>query len=166
MNQQGQSGDSTAAQPHYVGFWARFLAFLVDSIWVTIIVGLVLVAIYGPEHFQFTFDIPQGPEGLLMRSERTGGTGSLLIELALMALAFILFWIYRSATPGKMIVSAIIADADTLGKPSPGQLVGRYFGYYLSTLVFGLGFVWIAFDKRKQGWHDKLAGTVVIRKPR
>ncbi|MGR3985112.1 MAG: RDD family protein, partial [Gammaproteobacteria bacterium] len=33
-------------------------------------------------------------------------------------------------------------------------------------LFFGLGLLWVAFDKRKQGWHDKLAGTVVIKRPR
>ena len=32
----------------------------------------------------------------------------------------------------------------------------------ISGALFNLGFIWIAFDKRKQGWHDKIAGTVVI----
>jgi uncharacterized RDD family membrane protein YckC len=45
-------------------------------------------------------------------------------------------------------------------------LVGRYLGYFVSTIPFGLGLFWIGWDKRKQGWHDKLAGTVVIRAPR
>ena len=88
-----------------------------------------------------------------------------VIQFLLGAAAIILFWVYRSTTPGKMIVSAIIVDAETLRRPSSGQLIGRYFGYYLSMLGLGLGFVWIAFDERKQGWHDKLAGTVVVRKP-
>ena len=38
-------------------------------------------------------------------------------------------------------------------------MVGRYFAYYLSTIVFLLGFIWVGFDARKQGWHDKLAGN-------
>jgi len=63
-----------------------------------------------------------------------------------------------------MIVRAKIVDARTGGKPSTGQLIGRYFGYYLSMIPLFLGFIWVAFDKRKQGWHDKLAGTVVIRR--
>jgi uncharacterized RDD family membrane protein YckC len=57
-----------------------------------------------------------------------------------------------------------IVDADTLGKPATGRLVLRYLGYYLSTIVLLLGFIWIAFDSRKQGLHDKIANTVVIRK--
>jgi uncharacterized RDD family membrane protein YckC len=44
--------------------------------------------------------------------------------------------------------------------------VGRYFAYFVSTIPFCLGFLWVAFDKRKQGWHDKLAHTVVVRAAR
>ena len=63
------------------------------------------------------------------------------------------------------MTSAIIVDAKTFGRPSNRQLIGRYLGYYVSILPLGFGFLWIAFDKRKQAWHDKLAGTVVVRKP-
>jgi uncharacterized RDD family membrane protein YckC len=45
------------------------------------------------------------------------------------------------------------------------QALLRYLGYFLSILPLGLGFLWIAWDARKQGWHDKLAGTVVIATP-
>jgi len=48
------------------------------------------------------------------------------------------------------------------GQPSTGKLIGRYFAYLVSIIPIFLGFLWIAVDKRKQGWHDKLAGTVVI----
>jgi uncharacterized RDD family membrane protein YckC len=65
-----------------------------------------------------------------------------------------------------MVVRAEIVDADTLGVPTRAKFVARYLGYYVSTLVIGLGFLWIAFDARKQGWHDKIAGTVVIRRSR
>ncbi len=79
------------------------------------------------------------------------------------AIAIIIFWIYRQATPGKMLIHAKIVDATTGGKPSTGQMIGRYFAYYVSTIPLCLGFLWIAFDERKQGWHDKLAGTLVVR---
>ena len=46
---------------------------------------------------------------------------------------------------------------------SVGQSIGRYLAYFLSTLPFGLGLLWVAWDPKKQGWHDKLAGTVVVR---
>ncbi len=47
---------------------------------------------------------------------------------------------------------------------SNGQAIGRYLAYYVSSIPLGLGLLWVAFDRRKQGWHDKLAGTFVIRK--
>jgi uncharacterized RDD family membrane protein YckC len=63
-----------------------------------------------------------------------------------------------------MAIGAEIVDAKTLSKPSTRQLIIRYLGYYVSILPFMLGFIWAAFDHRKQAWHDKLAGTVVIQK--
>ena len=79
-------------------------------------------------------------------------------------IAVLLFWHFKSATPGKMAISAVIVDARTFGRPSVAQLIGRYVGYYVSTIPLGAGLVWVAFDPRKQGWHDKMANTVVIRK--
>jgi uncharacterized RDD family membrane protein YckC len=87
----------------------------------------------------------------------------ILFQVVLPAVAAILFWRYRGATPGKMLISARIVDANTYGPPSTGKLIGRYFAYLVSIIPIFLGFLWIAFDKRKQGWHDKLAGTVVIQ---
>jgi uncharacterized RDD family membrane protein YckC len=62
-----------------------------------------------------------------------------------------------------MAVSARVVDAVTGKAPTIGQCIGRYLGYIVSTVPLGLGLIWVAFDARKQGWHDKLAGTVVIR---
>jgi uncharacterized RDD family membrane protein YckC len=79
------------------------------------------------------------------------------------AVAAVAFWVYRSATPGKMLLKLKIVDADSGGKPTTGHLIGRYLGYYVSTLPLLLGLIWVAFDKRKQGWHDKLASTAVVK---
>jgi uncharacterized RDD family membrane protein YckC len=86
-----------------------------------------------------------------------------VINYFLPAIVVILFWVYKSATPGKMILGLKIVDARTGGIPSTGQLIGRYLGYYVSTIPLLLGLIWVGIDVRKQGWHDKLAGTVVIR---
>ena len=58
--------------------------------------------------------------------------------------------------------AAKIVDAETGGKPSNGMLVARYFAYIVSMLPLMLGFIWIGIDRRKQGFHDKIAGTMVI----
>jgi uncharacterized RDD family membrane protein YckC len=78
----------------------------------------------------------------------------------------VLFWLKRQATPGKMVVAARVVDAETGKTLTVGQAVGRYLGYIVATLPFGLGLLWVAFDRKKQGWHDKMAGTVVVRQRR
>ena len=76
----------------------------------------------------------------------------------------LLFWHYKQATPGKMVFDARIVDAKTFEKPTIGKLIVRYVGYIPSTLVLFLGLIWVAFDKKKRGWHDLMAGTVVVSK--
>ena len=57
-----------------------------------------------------------------------------------------------------------MVDANTGQALSTGQAVGRYFAYILSMIPLFLGFIWVAFDARKQAWHDKLSGSIVIKK--
>ena len=78
-------------------------------------------------------------------------------------MAVIAFWLYKQATPGKMVLSARVVDAKTGDALTLKQSIGRYLSYFVSIIPLGLGLLWVAFDPRKQGWHDKLAGTVVIR---
>jgi uncharacterized RDD family membrane protein YckC len=133
----------------YVGFWARVWAAIVDT---AIILGLtmpLLIVIYGWKYFE-NERLVQGP-------------ADALISWGLPAIAVILFWLKKQATPGKMIVSARVVDAVTGQTMSTGQSIGRYLGYFVSALPLGLGLLWVAWDPKKQGWHDKLAGTVVVR---
>ena len=132
----------------YAGFWIRLFASVIDSVLIMLLAAPLLTAIYGQDYW--------------MDPTQSSTAIDALINYLLPALVIILFWIYRSATPGKMILNIAIVDAKTGGKPSTGQFIGRYLGYYLSMLPLFLGFFWVAFDKRKQGFHDKLAGTLVI----
>ncbi|TAL09221.1 MAG: RDD family protein, partial [Chloroflexota bacterium] len=45
-----------------------------------------------------------------------------------------------------------------------GRSLLRYLGYLISWWILGIGFIWVAFDRKKQGWHDKIGGTVVVRR--
>ena len=133
----------------YVGFWARVWASIIDSIISLVVIYPLAFAIYGKDYF--------------IKTDFILGAGDFLLSYVLPAVAVVLFWFYKSATPGKMAIHAKIVDAKTGGKPSTGQLVGRYLSYYISLIPLGLGFFWVGWDARKQGWHDKLAGTVVVR---
>ena len=65
-----------------------------------------------------------------------------------------------------MALGVRIVDAADGGRPDTAQFIGRYVASVLSLLALGLGYFWIVVDPRKQGWHDKLAGTVVVRRRR
>ena len=136
-------------EQEYAGFWIRVGASIIDSILILIIITPILMAIYGTNYWE--------NDSLIL------GSWEVLLDYVFPAIAIIVFWIYKSATPGKIALKLTIVDAKTGGKISTGQCIGRYFSYYVSTLPLFLGLIWVAFDKRKQGWHDKLAGTVVIR---
>ncbi|MES2671252.1 MAG: RDD family protein [Pseudomonadota bacterium] len=140
-----------ASNLEYVGFWSRVGAAIVDALLVVVITFPPLVSIYGWEYFT---------------SEKPGfiaGPTDFLISWVLPFVVTVLFWVWRQATPGKMVVSARIVDAKTGGTISVGQAMGRYVAYFISMLPLGLGIFWVAFDPRKQGWHDKIAGTIVVR---
>jgi uncharacterized RDD family membrane protein YckC len=141
---------------HYVGFWARSLAALVDTLVVSCVVAPLAVAFDVPSDIGLHFDMSD--------LYRETSLMSFTLNWVLPAVAILAFWFARGATPGKMVIRAVIVDAETLEPPARVKLVARYLGYYVSTLALGLGFLWIVFDARKQGWHDKIAGTVVIRK--
>lgn len=134
----------------YAGFWARVGAALIDTVLVSFLTIPLVRMIYGSD---------DSMSGLMFR-----GTADFLISFFLPAVAVIAFWVARGATPGKMAIAAQVVDARTGNKPTTGQSIGRYLGYYVSTIPLGLGLIWVAFDPKKQGWHDKLAGTVVIRR--
>jgi uncharacterized RDD family membrane protein YckC len=163
MEEQFSSSAGVAAEPRYVGFWARFLAMFIDNIWVTIVLVLVVFALFGQD-FMAMMAMPADGSAEMAGAAASGAAGSFLVQLLLPAILIIGFWVWKAATPGKMLVSAEIVDAKTLSKPSTGQLIVRYIGYFISGIVFCLGFLWVAFDKRKQGWHDKIAGTLVVRR--
>ncbi len=74
----------------------------------------------------------------------------------------ILMWQKFLGTPGKLFFDCIVVDEKTRKPMKISQALVRYLAYYISIIPLGLGFFWIAFDKKKQGWHDKIAKTVVI----
>lgn len=133
----------------YAGFWSRTGASLIDSVLVFICTVPLLMAVYGMSYWE--------SDALIM------GPADFLISWVLPAVGVVLLWIALSKTPGKMAIGATIVDSRTGGKPTAGQFIIRYLGYFVAALPLGLGIIWVGFDPRKQGWHDKMAGTVVVR---
>ncbi len=75
------------------------------------------------------------------------------------------FWSTTGQTPGmKMMGIKVVRDADG-GPVTVGAAILRLIGYWVSGFVFYLGYIWIFIDKRKRGWFDLIAGTVVVTAP-
>src|SRR3569623_933186 len=135
----------------YAGFWLRCAASLVDTV---IFVLLIVVT-------SMLFGLGM-PTQLGMSATGTDTLLRFTLENLLPATITLFFWIKFLGTPGKLLCGCQVVDANSGGPLRAGQALLRYLGYFISTLPLGLGFLWIAWDKRKQGFHDKIAKTVVI----
>lgn len=143
------------APPQYAGFWIRTIACIIDSFILLILMLIFLLLFY------------QGDWNLILDTGASDQPAVLWFDVFVNYLVpFIctmLVWHIWSASPGKILLGLKIVDATTGENLKPLQSVIRYIGYIPSSLVFGLGLMWVAFDQKKQGWHDKMANTVVIK---
>ncbi|HFE36816.1 MAG TPA: RDD family protein [Gammaproteobacteria bacterium] len=138
--------------PRYAGFWRRVAASLIDTLLFSFILFLVYAFFFGNNGIHLTME-----DGVLNIDSNNG-----LIEQALMIVITLLMWVKFLGTPGKLVLGCHVIDAKTHQRIKPLQAVIRYFAYFISLIPLGLGFLWIAWDKKKQGFHDKIAGTVVV----
>jgi uncharacterized RDD family membrane protein YckC len=127
---------SSAASVVYAGFWRRFGAWFVDVL--ILVIPAILIS-------------------------RIGSAGSLLVFLG--------EWVYfayqesseAQATIGKRALGIIVTD-EAGNRISFGRATGRYFAKIISALIILIGFIMIAFTRKKQGLHDMVAGTLVVLK--
>jgi uncharacterized RDD family membrane protein YckC len=80
-------------------------------------------------------------------------------NFTLMGSYFVIFWNFKGATPGKMLMGMKIVDADTLAAPTRFQLIRRFLGY----VTAAIGIWSIIFTAKHQAMHDKISNTVVIK---
>ena len=136
-------------EQEYAGFWIRVGATLIDLVIMIIVLSVPLSFIYEEEYW--------------LGEQLIHGFWHVLLGYVVPIVATIWFWLKFLGTPGKMATNLKIVDAKTGNKLTLGQAIGRYFAYIPAILPLGLGIIWVGIDKKKQGWHDKLAGTVVIK---
>nr|VFJ56572.1 MAG: Uncharacterized membrane protein YckC, RDD family [Candidatus Kentron sp. FW] len=149
MSNEKTSIEAFGATYEYAGFWIRSGAAVIDTIILLLITGPIVTAIYGAEYWEGEYII--------------AGFWDFIITWILPVVAIVFLWNWKQATPGKMALKVLIVDEKTGNSPTMKQWIIRYLGYYLSLIPLGFGYFWVAWDSKKQGWHDKLAGTVVIR---
>jgi uncharacterized RDD family membrane protein YckC len=151
-----QASSSSTASAEKAGWWVRFFAYFVDSL----IVGIP-AAILG-----FIFAALAGGMTSASGQANTAALSLFYIILALASVAyFVYFWSQRD---GQTIMNKAMNIKVVRMDGSPitvGTAIVRYIGYIINDLIFGIpiGFIWAAFDANKQGWHDKIAGTIVVK---
>jgi uncharacterized RDD family membrane protein YckC len=149
-------------EERFGGFWRRAMAFFIDKLillvisLLTLLVGILALSVGFPLQYRELF-----PEGL---AELTASFMVIyfLTGILINMLYFTYFHGTTGQTPGKMIFGLQVIQS-TGEKMALGIGFLRWVGYIISAIFFYLGFFWIAFDGKKQGWHDKIAGTIVVR---
>ncbi|MEK6192009.1 MAG: RDD family protein [Chloroflexota bacterium] len=136
----------------YAGFWVRFVAFILDAIVLAVLTAALAPLIGGGggmvDFENGVYNVNYGANAIV-----------LLIDLVY----FVGFWTWRGQSPGMIPFNMRIVLAADGGKVDVVRALLRYVGLLISIAVLFLGVIWVAFDRRKQGWHDKIAGTVVVR---
>ena len=143
----GQPPVPYTPQGGYGGFWIRVVAYIIDGILLGV-VGLIVDAIFRVNPTDTSSSAYTGAEG---------------INFVIWFIYFAAFWSYWSASPGQRIFKLRVVDANTMQPISTGKAVVRALGLFIAFIVCFIGVIWVAFDARKQGWADKIAGTVVLQ---
>jgi uncharacterized RDD family membrane protein YckC len=122
------------------GFWVRTIAYLIDAIGVGI-VSTIISSIVSND--------PTASNGL-----------NLLLGLAY----FVYFWSAQGGgqTLGMRVFNLKVVRTDGSALTITQALI-RWVGLFVSFVCLFIGVIWVAFDADKQGWHDKIAGTYVVR---
>jgi uncharacterized RDD family membrane protein YckC/Tfp pilus assembly major pilin PilA len=135
----------------YGGFWRRVGASFIDSLILYVVIFVVILAVASNE------------TGNEADSEAAG----LWVVLASNVFAWLYSVLLESsslqATLGKMAFGIRVTDLDGQ-RIGFGRATGRYFAKWISGFTLGVGFVMAAFTQRRQALHDKIAGTLVLRK--
>jgi len=181
MKDEKSNSESVDEQGHiYVSFMRRLYAMFAD-----LMLMLILMTVMQPvlddsyskargklEELDNKFrsgeisevELESQVRGVLTSTEFVASVGASVATVTLfLAIYYILFWTSKGASPGKMLLKIRVVDADSFKKPSLIQSIIRFLGMIVSGLCLGLGFIWVRFDKKRhRGWHDHMAGTVVI----
>ena len=147
--QQTLQPTTQTVEYEFAGFWRRFAAILLDGLFLMIVSAILVGLFFGGYDYNHQLVNYQAWD--------------IFLNLILPIGYAVIMWKVYGATLGKMGMSCRVVNAKTGEKIGFGRGLLRYIGYFISSFVFGLGFIWAAFDAKKRGWHDLIAGTVVIK---
>lgn len=152
----------------YAGFWIRFVASFLDTLFLALPVGIVIYFLSDGNWFDFSQyqqNIQMAMSGnvhALDQQPKTSLKWELLFEVSVLLVTMIFWRRWRGATPGKKFVHIKIVDAKSFEEIDNKQAITRSLGYFVSILALLIGFLMVGFRKDKRGLHDLLAATAVI----
>jgi uncharacterized RDD family membrane protein YckC len=135
----------------YGGFWVRVVAYILD----VIVIGVLSAALSA---LTGSGSVVSSANGVIAVDYASSSIG-FLISLVY----FVGFWAWRGQTPGMIPFNMQVVMASDGSKVDVVRCLLRYVGLIISFAILFLGVIWVGFDRRKQGWHDKMASTVVVR---
>ena len=153
MSSTNTGEPSASKQVTVVGFGPRLLAAIIDGVMVGFL-GFTLAFFIGM--IAIFLD--------MFRMEQSSGPLELITLLCVLGFSIVYytgFWTADGQTIGKGVLGLKVVGTDG-SQLSTGKALLRYIGYIVNAIVLSIGFVWAAFDHRRQGWHDKIAGTLVV----
>ncbi|HIE43823.1 MAG TPA: hypothetical protein EYP78_03380 [Candidatus Omnitrophica bacterium] len=142
-------------------FFQRLLAYILDSIIVDIIFGILMIPVFMKIIMIAKKAAEVGPEAAEQMS--IGPMGNILFGIGVLLVFsyYIFFWTKFGATPGKMVLKLKVVREDGSYLSIGGAIV-RLIGYWVSSLGFNLGYLWMIWDAENQCWHDKMARSYVV----
>ncbi len=146
--EEKKDNKSLVAKKQFAGFIVRFAAFAVDFL------VLVLISVFAGIFFAVTTRVAKINWDIEVVASFVG---------FLLNAGYYIFTTYRyGATVGKKVFGLKVESVKEEKLDIGTVIVREVAGKFISTMLAGLGYFWIIFDKKKQGFHDKLAGTVVV----
>ena len=151
---------------HYAGFVSRVVAFVIDLLTISIsfiviswFINITMAMLQVKPILNYILGYYPAIVSTISPIIRpiTAGISIFIFTV----LYHVLLWFFTGKTVGKFVMGLKIVPLSG-GRVSLWRAFLRYFGYYVSGIALGLGFFWIIFDRRRMGWHDKLARTCVI----
>lgn len=155
-------------QQKYAGFWIRFVASFLDTLFLALPVGIIVYFLSDGHWFDFSQyqqNIQMALSGnahALDTQPQTSFKWELFFEFSVLIVTLVFWKRWRGATPGKKFVHIQIVDAKTFDEIDNKQAITRSLGYIPSTFLLGIGFLIVAFRHDKRSLHDLLAGTSVV----
>ena len=145
----------------FAGFWRRLGAFIIDLT----VMGAAASFLTPFRWFGFGnfFDLSNLIEVPILSLPFVAIANP--ISVILSCVYFVALWAWRDQTLGMMVLNIRLIRPDGTNVDT-GHSITRLFGSIIAAAPFFIGLIWIAFDERKQGWHDKLAATYVVKIPK